>query len=90
MTSRVANKSEFYKEAKEIIIMSRGKGTPESIPKIGDLQGAVVSGNSAKGWAVVTYKVSRDGVNKVSESKRLLRTFRRLDGRWYSVDSSYG
>ncbi len=81
MASRVADKASFYEEASEII-RPRGKEAPELIHRFGDLQGVVESGDAASGWVVWT----RTGA---PGSVRLLRKFRRLDGRWFNDSETW-
>jgi hypothetical protein len=50
----------------------------------GDLQGVTVSGDTARGWVDRTHYVDVNGVKKASKPERVLRRFRRLNGRWYN------
>lgn len=89
VASRVTNKAAFYEEVSEIL-RSRGQEAPELIYDFGDLQGIAVSGDSARGWIVWNrHHVYEAGVKKVSGSERLLRKFRRLDGRWFNDSETW-
>ena len=81
MASRVADKAAFYEEVSEII-RPRGQEAPESTHDFGELQGVAVSGDSASGWVVWSRKEGRRIV-------RLLRKFRRVDGRWFNDDETW-
>ncbi|WP_165223794.1 hypothetical protein [Aquisphaera insulae] len=81
MASRVADRAAFYAEASELI-RPVGKESPESIHDFGDLQGVVESGDSASGWIVWTFKNS-------TRSARLLRKFRKVDGRWLNDSETW-
>jgi hypothetical protein len=81
MASRVADKATFYEEASEII-WPRGKEAPELIHDFGDLQGVAEAGDAASGWIVWT----RTGA---PGSVRLLRKFRRMDGRWFNDSETW-
>jgi hypothetical protein len=81
MASRVADKATFYEEASELI-WPRGKEAPELIHDFGDLQGVAESGDTADGWIVWT-------CTGVPGSVRLLRKFRRVDGRWFNDSETW-
>ena len=50
----------------------------------GDLQGVTVSGDTARGWVVLTRFLGVSGVKKAMKPERVLRRFRRVNGRWYN------
>jgi hypothetical protein len=79
--SRVADKAAFYRELSEII-RPRGQETPERIHDFGDLQGIEESGDSASGWVVWKREQGR-------KPARLLRKFRRVDGRWLNDSETW-
>lgn len=81
MASRVVDKATFYEEASELI-WPRGKEAPELIHDFGDLQGVTETGDTADGWIVWT----RTGA---PGSVRLLRKFRRVDGRWFNDSETW-
>ncbi len=83
MTARVTNQAVFYEEASEII-RNKDEQDPEPTYDFSDLQGVAVSGDSARGWIEWTIVRFVAGVKKASQPTRLLRSFRRLDGRWYN------
>lgn len=84
MASRVPDMAAFYEEASECL-RPIGREAPELEYDMGDLQGIAVSGDSARGWVVWNRDhVYENGVKKVSGTVRLLRRFRKLDGRWFN------
>jgi hypothetical protein len=89
MASRVPDKAAFYEEASETL-RTMGQEAPEFVYDFGDLQGIAVSGDSARGWVVWNRDhVYENGVKKVSGTVRLLRKFRKLDGRWFNDNETW-
>jgi hypothetical protein len=89
MASRVPDKAAFYEGASETL-RTMGLEAPELIYDFGDLQGIAESGDSARGWVVWNrYHVYENGVKKVTGTVRLLRKFRRLDGRWFNDSEAW-
>ncbi len=85
----VADKAAFYEEVSEIL-RSAGQEAPESIYDIGDLQGIEISGKTATGWVVWNRDhVYENGVKKITRTVRLLRKFRRVDGRWFNDSQTW-
>lgn len=91
----VANKAAFYEEAMELLTPERGrplnatvlgqrsKATSILAPDYGDLQGLKITGDLATGWVTMTSYHLSGGVKVADPPQRLLRSFRRLNGRWY-------
>ena len=87
----VTDKAAFCEEVKEFM-------TPK-VPKVkdpldlaydyGDLEGLIESGNTAKGWVAGTMyhlqgQPGKPDVKVADPPQRLLRCFRKLNGRWYN------
>jgi hypothetical protein len=83
----VTDRSAFYEAASEILTprIKRKSGYDDVF---GDLQGLTVDGDTAKGWVVWSRSRMENGTRDVWEPVRVLRKFRRLDGRWYNDDPS--
>lgn len=79
----VADKAGFYEEASEIFT-PRAKDESGYVDVFGNLKGVTVAGDSAKGWIRWSRSVMRNGTRDVWKPVRVLRKFRRLDGRWYN------
>jgi hypothetical protein len=89
MATRVPDRASFYEEASEII-MTGGMEAPDFIYDFGDLQGVEVSGDAARGWVVWNRDhVYENGVKKVTGTVRVLRKFRKLDGRWFNDSKTW-
>jgi hypothetical protein len=79
----VTDRSAFYEAASEIFTpkVKRKSGYDDDF---GNLKGLKVSGDTAKGWIVWSRSRMENGTRDVWEPVRVLRKFRRLDGRWYN------
>jgi hypothetical protein len=89
MEARLTDKAGFYEEASEIFTPKpKTKDKPGDADAFGDLKGLIVTGDSAKGWIVWNRSQMVNGTRDVWPAVRVLRKFRRLDGRWYNDDAS--
>lgn len=89
MEARITDKAAFFEEASEIFEpkpkpKTRDKPGDENV--FGDLKGLIVTGDSAQGWIVWNRSQMVNGTRDVWPPVRLLRKFRKLDGRWYNDD----
>jgi len=91
MMSRITDKAAFHEEASELFkpkTKDKDKDKPGDADVFGDLKGLIVTGDSAKGWIVWSRSQMVNGTRDVWPPVRVLRKFRRLDGRWYNDDLS--
>ncbi len=80
---KLVDKAGFHEEAMELIkpkVVAPG----QEVFLFGDLQGVIVSGDTARGWFGCRGEVRVEGVREAIKPGRVLRGFRRMNSRWYN------